>query len=272
MEGDCSVEKSERMVGLLLVRVSELRTKILAESIQIVEDSTEAAESIFAICDALDSLQSLLATFQALQQQQQFEREDAIGEIKYSRNVLLNKLQQYSGTEHFDVIKEATAFASSIKVLQHNNNDNDLLLLPPYPNPNHAAPSHSLIIFDNTNPRLSRNPPTQDDFNEIDQTGRHAPSSSPLDSLKWFMIATAKVLLPIVGVVVVLSLPGYQPRHMIEKMIGSQCPTGKVAVVEAGKVRCIVKERVEIPFTSVASNADATYGCGLNLLKTEIAA
>ncbi|GAB2222527.1 hypothetical protein Droror1_Dr00016645 [Drosera rotundifolia] len=265
MEGGCSVEKSERMVGMLLVWVSELRTKILAESIQIVEDSTEAAESIIAICDALDSLQSLLATFQALQQQQQqqqFEREVAIGEIECSRNVLLNTLQQYSGTEHFDVIKEATAFASSIKVLQHNNGDNDLLLLPPYPNPNHAAPSHSLIIFDNTNPRLSRNPPTQDDFNEFDQTGRHAPSSSPLDSLKWFMIATAKVLLPIVGVVVVLSLSGYQPRHMTEKMIGSQCPPGKVAVVEAGKVRCIVKERVEIPFTSVALNADATYGCG----------
>ncbi|KAL9274605.1 Plastid division protein PDV2-like protein [Drosera capensis] len=261
MEGGCSSEESERIVGMLLVRLSELRTKILAESIQIVEDSTEAAESIFAICGALDSLQSPLATFQALQQQQQFEREVAIGDIEYSRNVLLNKLQQYTGTEHFDVIKEATAFASSIKVLQHNN-DSDLLLLPPYLNPNHAAPSHSLIIFDNTNPRLSRNLPTQDDFNEIDQTGRHASNSSPLDSLKWFMIAAAKVILPVVGVVAVLSLPGYQPRHMTEKMIGSLCPPGKVAVVEAGKVRCIVKERVEIPFTSVASNADATYGCG----------
>lgn len=44
-------------------------------------------------------------------------------------------------------------------------------------------------------------------------------------------------------------------------MIGG-CPPGKVLVVEDGETRCLVKERVEIPFMYVATTPDVNYWCG----------
>ncbi|GAB2267291.1 hypothetical protein Dimus_002276 [Dionaea muscipula] len=245
------------------------------------EEAAAAAESVFNICDAFESLESQLASLQALQQQQQYEREAAIGEIEYSRKMLLKKLQEYKG-EHLDVIQEASAFASM--KIDHNTE----LLLPPYPS--HAP--HSLIL-DNTHlPHFSCKP-TQNGHgsgetvykatetpneSEIGHTLANS-NSTAWNGLKLLVNAAAKAMLTLVGVVTVLSLTGYEPRivrrdsniklldllqqpRMKEKRIHSQCSPGKVAVVEDGEVRCIVKERVEIPFSSVTSKPDVNYGCG----------
>ena len=40
------------------------------------------------------------------------------------------------------------------------------------------------------------------------------------------------------------------------------CPPGKVLVVEDGRAHCIVKERVEIPFSTNLAAPDASYGLG----------
>ncbi|KAI3704037.1 hypothetical protein L1987_74243 [Smallanthus sonchifolius] len=47
-----------------------------------------------------------------------------------------------------------------------------------------------------------------------------------------------------------------------ERGMKGGCPPGKVLVVEDGKTRCLVKERVEIAFVSVTTTPDVSYGCG----------
>ncbi|XP_074292997.1 uncharacterized protein LOC141619875 [Silene latifolia] len=70
-----------------------------------------------------------------------------------------------------------------------------------------------------------------------------------------------------------LSLAGFEPRikkkvnsfpalalfDLDKKTLSARCPPGKVAVMEKGEIRCIVKERVEIPFDFVATDPDVNY-------------
>ena len=211
---------------------------------------------------------------QALQQQQQYEREAVIGEIEYSRKMLLRKIGEYTG-EHLDVIREAEAFAG-MKV-EHSNE----LLLPPYP-----TRSRSLVL-DNSNlnrfsytRKLTQNGYNSGELPNCSKRNEPQPSSNKLWSgLKFLVHSTAKTMLTLVGVISLLSLAGFEPRlskkganlkslthfqqpDAEEKRLVAQCPRGKVPVVEDGEIRCVVKERVEIPFDYVTENADVNYGCG----------
>ncbi|KAL2925416.1 Plastid division protein PDV2 [Bienertia sinuspersici] len=288
------MEMEEERIGMVLVRVSELRSKIAnsinkssnplqthfdaahtngdsASSPSMAEDD-EQAESLLNICYAFDSLESQLASLQALRQQQQYEREAVIGDIEYSRKMLLKQLGEYKG-EHLDVIQEAETFAS-MKV-EHDSE----LVLPPY-----ATRSPHSLVLDNSN--QSRAPFShklaQNGFtggNEEKKTLNQSKSNKLWGGLRFLVHSTAKTMLTLVGVISLLSLAGFEPKL---KMKGNNlniltffqqpdaknegfvahCPPGKVAVLQDGEVRCIVKERVEIPFDSVADDANVNYGCG----------
>ncbi|XP_057965796.1 plastid division protein PDV2 [Malania oleifera] len=251
--------------------------------LQVGEAGDEEAESLFNIRDALESLESQLSSLQDLQQQQRYEREAALAEIDYSRKILLNKLKEYKG-EDLEVIHEASAFAS--ETVEHNND----LLLPPYP----SRPPQSLMLDNGFLPHFSsvrkfvRNgimsgDPTNDakkSSSELESNEMQTASRNLWKGFGHFVAITAKTAVTLVGVVSVLNLAGFQPhlrtRDTHIKVLGlfpqpateekktstTECPPGKVLVVEDGEARCLVKERVEIPFESIHAKPDVNYGCG----------
>ncbi|XP_058190537.1 plastid division protein PDV2 [Rhododendron vialii] len=240
------------------------------------QQEEEETESLLNIRDALESLEAQLSSLQALQQQQWYEKEAALAEIDYSRKKLLKKLKEYKG-EELEVIHEAAAFASETV------DDNSDLLLPPYP----SRPSRSMV---SENGYLSHFPSTR----KLAQNGlingsttiearegnqKQSKSENPPKGFGLFINAAAKTVLTLVGVISILGLAGCEPRlrkrdakfnvfgffqQRGNKAEGEMvhCPPGKVLVVEGGEARCLVKERVEIPFESVVAAPDVNYGCG----------
>ncbi|CAK9161107.1 unnamed protein product [Ilex paraguariensis] len=288
----------EDRIGLVLARASELRSKITnciykASSLPTDHIATEEregddreaeaeAESLLNIRDALESLEAQLSSLQALQQQQCYEKEAALAEIDYIRKKLLKKLKEYKGQE-IEVIHEATAFASETV---EDNND---LLLPPYP----TRPSCSLM---SDNDHLSHFPSThkfaqngvtrgeaknelKKSIHDSERNEVQSETNGSFKGVRIFFSMVAKSVLTVVGVISVLSLAGYEPtlrrrgsqfkilglsrgQGAVDKEVMVQCPAGKVPVVENGKTRCLVKERVEIPFDPVVAMPDVNYGCG----------
>ncbi|XP_075499810.1 uncharacterized protein LOC142538358 [Primulina tabacum] len=235
------------------------------------EDGDEETESLLNIRDALDSLEGQLSALQALQQQQWYDKEAALTEIEYCQKKLLRELKEYKGKD-LEVIHEAIAFASETE-------DNNDLLLPPYPrHPFRSTVSDKeyLPSFPSTR-KFSPNGAVNNGL--IDREQRQSRSRRPLKGLKFLITATAKTMLTIVGMVTILSLAGFQPRlkkrndplklvDLFQLLINNEvqetmeCPPGKVPMFENGETRCVVKERIEIPFDSGVTIPDVKYGCG----------
>lgn len=219
---------------------------------------------------------------QVLQQQQRYEREIALAEIENSRKMLINKLKEYKGKD-LEVIHEASTFAS--ETVEPNND----LLLPPYPtrppysmsldkeylsqNPSvNKSGRNGLITLDNViEPKKN---PNEKEKNHVEDGGK-----SSRKGLWCVITSAAKTMLTVVGVVSILSLSGFGPNlhkirfnaqgrhHRLENenvtsTIERLCPPGRVLVMENGEARCLVKERVEVPFSSVAATPDINYGSG----------
>lgn len=197
--------------------------------------------------------------------------------------MLLDKLKEYKG-EYMEVINEASAFAGEAV---ENNHD---LMLPPYP----SRPPYSLHL--NNGPLLpslsarksARNGVTlsyipndaKRESSESLTARKQASTRSSKNGLGSLIAAAAKAVVTIVGVVSILSMAGFRqriaakrgPRLKIssaskqpsteEERPRIQCPPGKILVVEDGEARCLVKERVEVPFSSVVAKPDVNYGCG----------
>ncbi|KAI3702478.1 hypothetical protein L6452_28216 [Arctium lappa] len=272
-------------IRLVLARASELRSKITncihnsssTDAIKLEtqtqhkqeddDDDDDDDESLLNIRDALESLEAQLSSLQALQQQQLYEKEAFLAEIDYSRKRLLQKLKEYKGDDDLEVIQEATAFASSTVEIENND-----LLLPPYPSPpSNPLASESHFPFKH---KISQNGVTAShSTNEL--KGR-IHQSEPRGSWRQVIGAAAKTVFTLVGFIAVLSLSGFEPRigksdwGMSQEHQGNEdergmivrCPPGKILVVEDGETRCLVKERVEIPFVSIATSPDVNYGCG----------
>ncbi|KAB8915423.1 hypothetical protein FH972_026806 [Carpinus fangiana] len=214
-----------------------------------------------------------------LQQQQRYEREVALAEIENSRKMLLDKLNEYKGKD-LEVIHEASAFAC--ETVEPNND----LLLPPYP----SRPPKSLCLENGYLPQFSKSlrngkitsDPTNEAKKNVSESARGQSQSGSQDSRKglgFFVGAAGKTVLTLVGLVSVLSMSGFGPnfakKDAIFKVLGLfqqpaaekrrsniHCPPGKVLVVENGEARCLVKERVEVPFSSLVAKPDVNYGCG----------
>ncbi|KAF5448755.1 hypothetical protein F2P56_029260 [Juglans regia] len=249
------------------------------------EAEEEEMERLLNISDALQSLETQLSSLQTLQQQQRYEREVALAEIENSRKMLLDKLKEYKGKD-LEVIHEASAFAC--ETVEHNND----LQLPPYPS---RPPKNSLHLengyltqYPSTCKPVRNGTITSDPTNEAKksiseleksqkQTGTGSQGSRK--GLGFFISAASKTVITLVGVVSVLSMSGFGPNFAKkedifkvlglsrqpaadERRSGAQCPPGKVLVVENGEARCLVKERVEVPFSSVVAKPDVNYGCG----------
>lgn len=215
-----------------------------------------------------------------MQHQQQYEKEVALNEIDYSRRILLEKLEEYRGKD-LEVILEATAFVS--KTVENNND----LLLPPYP----SLSPRSLVLdngylshLQSTYKSLPNGVTTSEPTNEAKNlNGHHVnkkrdESKNSRKGLGYFISSTVKTVLPLVGVIYILSLSNFVPnrgkgtpikflgmlhqRANEEKNTTVQCPPGKVLVMEGGEPRCLVKERIEVPFESIVAKPDVDYGCG----------
>ncbi|PIN12371.1 hypothetical protein CDL12_15024 [Handroanthus impetiginosus] len=243
------------------------------------EVEEEEAESLLNIRDALEALEGQLSSLQALQQQQWYEKEAALAEIEYSQKKLLRELKEYKGKD-LEVIHEAIAFAS----VTEDNND---LLLPPYPSrPSRTLASDNgyLSTFTSTH-KFPQNGATNlhkvpNNLHEPESNQGQPGQVGPFKRVKFLIGTAAKTALTIAGVIAILSLAGFEPRlrkrddqfklfdlfHVqgnTEKESSSrECPPGKVPVMENGETRCVVKERVEIPFESVVATPDVSYGCG----------
>ncbi|KAL8542834.1 hypothetical protein ACS0TY_003648 [Phlomoides rotata] len=281
-------------IGLVLAKTSELRSKIIScihktasnvekegketnsqeSGAENQEDELEEeAESLLNIKDALESLEEQLSSLQALQQQQWYEKEATLGEIECCQKKLLKELKEYKGKD-LEVIHEAIAFASETE-------DSNDLLLPPYP----SWPLQS-IVSENGYPstftcsrKISQNgiKNVHDVPNNLHKSQRE---SGPLKSVIAFIGTAAKAALTIVGLITILGMAGFEPRlrkrdnefkllDVLFQLRGNDdkgtsvgCPPGKILVIENGETRCVVKERVEVPFESVVATPDVSYGCG----------
>ncbi|KAG8637640.1 plastid division protein PDV2 [Manihot esculenta] len=246
-------------------------------SLSEADEEDEENERLFIIRDALESLEHQLSNLQDLQRQHRYEREVALSEIEQCRKMLLDKLKEYAG-EDLEVIQEASAFAG--ETVEHNSD----LLLPPYPN----RPPQSLVIdnhylsyFPSTRKPVQNGVITGEAKKKLKESERNkaeAVSKNSSRGLGHFIGAAVKTVITIFGVISVLSLSGVGPslgkRSIPFKFEGlfqqptakeerhNECPPGKVLVMEGGEARCIVKERIAIPFESLVAKPDINYGCG----------
>ncbi|KAF3778987.1 Plastid division protein [Nymphaea thermarum] len=242
------------------------------------------AQNLFGIRDALDSLEEQLASLQALQHQQLYERESTLAEIDQSRKILLKKLMEYKG-ENLEVIQEASAFAGGTI---ENGGD---LFLPPYPSrlpesviyegryrPRHPPSNMQLAhLVGGKHEMETMMNGSHKKLNQLEPPVGEKKSQSGIKSvIGW----AAKTVIAIVGIVSVLSLAGFEPRirrrnvqfktlnllsgvpDSRENTTPVQCPPGKVLVMEDGIPRCMVKERIEVPFKPVLKAPDVSYGFG----------
>ncbi|WZZ85563.1 hypothetical protein YC2023_114142 [Brassica napus] len=251
--------EDEEGIGLILARATELRLKIsdcIDTSSTAVSDGVhsggrkdgsspakkdefignqekdsdeEEAERLLCIRDALESLESQLAALQNLRQRQQYEKQVALSEIDYSRKMLIERSSR-------------TTKGKNLKVDYEND-----LLLPPY----------------HVHPHL----PSKHKKSDVNGFGSgHVRKVNPNGGsgvIIGFLGSVAKIMLPLIGVISILKR-GASLKLLQQQVVRApnQCPRGKVLVFGDGEARCLVKERVEIPFDSVVAKRDVTYGYG----------
>ncbi|KAH7664969.1 hypothetical protein IHE45_13G001100 [Dioscorea alata] len=259
-------------IGRVLGRSSELRSKF-NECIRSRKGGEEEDESIIGIRDAFELLDQQLNALQALRQQQIYERETALAQIDSSCLALLNKLKEYRGEEELELIHEVSIFAGGI--FEHH----DDLLLPPCPRhlPDSMLDgiyaSHLLCRSKLLQTGLAVGH-TDDTKNSIDESEKRQSNGIGIVGF------VTRSVIAIVGLVSILNLAGFKPCHNIWertvkalqqfkfsaavqwRRISMKCPPGKVLVIEDGKPRCMVKERVEIPFEVDLKTPNVTYGFG----------
>ncbi|THU45086.1 hypothetical protein C4D60_Mb02t14170 [Musa balbisiana] len=272
-------------IGLVLARASELRSKIsdciggsgggggcrqggddgdAGGDAATEEEEEEEADSLVGIRDALDSLERQLAALQELQHQQRYERESILSQIDCSRMILLSKLKEYKG-EELEAIHEVATFTGEAIELDDN------LVLPPYPT--HLP---DLFVLDDIGAgshfkknKTTHNGPVAAAKQEGKGTACGTNKNQDDKTSKRFrniIGLVVKSAIAIVSMMSMVSFAGHQPmlksRPPTERQISSHCPQGKVLVIEDGKARCIVKERIEVPFESDVTSPNIRYGLG----------
>ncbi|XVF68183.1 hypothetical protein PTKIN_Ptkin10aG0183900 [Pterospermum kingtungense] len=245
------------------------------------EDDDDETERLLNIRDALEYLEAQLVALQNLYHQQRYEKDVALAEIDYSRRKLLEKLEEYKGKD-LEVILEASAFVS--KTVENSND----LLLPPYPShsPRSLVSDNDYIShLQSTNKSLANGVRTGDLTNEAkknkkehEQNKKQYESRNLRKGLGCFFSSAVKIVLPLVGAMYILGFSGFVPnlgkgtplkflgmlqqRSPEENNSTVPCPPGKVLVMENGEARCLVKERIEVPFESIVTKPDVNYGSG----------
>ncbi|XVF68185.1 hypothetical protein PTKIN_Ptkin10aG0184100 [Pterospermum kingtungense] len=142
-----------------------------------------------------------------------------------------------------------------------------------------------LVALQSTNKSLANGVTTGDltngakkNLNEHEQSKKQYESKNSRKGLGYFFSSAVKIVLPLVGAICILSFSGFVPnlgKANPPKFLGTlqhrspeennstvQCPPGKVLVMENGEARCLVKERIEVPFESIVTKPDVNYGSG----------
>nr|GMD85774.1 plastid division protein PDV2 [Ipomoea batatas] len=280
----------EGRIEMVLARITELRSKITnciaadrTEGRELRKggtemDSDEVSDCLLSIRDALEKLEVLVSSLQALHQQQLYEKAEAFAGIAYSQEKLLKKLKEYKGN-NLDIINEAIAFVG--ETVEESND----LLLPPYPTQPYPLVSDKLYpSYPPSSHVISQNGVISgSQLHQLikeDLHGSHQEEAkSPPRMVTCFIGVAARTALTVVGIISVLTLAGFEPRlkkrdtclkvanlfqlfGIDKKGTNATCPPGKVLVFENGETRCVVRERVEIPFHSDVTTADVNHGCG----------
>ncbi|KAL0718713.1 hypothetical protein Bca4012_068036 [Brassica carinata] len=138
-----------------------------------------------------------------IRQRQQYEKQVALSEIDYSRKVLLEKLKDYKGKE-LQVLGEASTFSG-----ERVDYENDLLL-PPYP----VHPPPLFLGLDNNNNGYL---PSKQKISDENRFGsghvrKESPHGGSNHGVVRFLGSVAKIMLPIIGVISILSASGYRPE------------------------------------------------------------
>ncbi|KAK0582329.1 hypothetical protein LWI29_024251 [Acer saccharum] len=186
--------------------------------------------------------------------------------------------------EHFENLQQQQRYDREVALVEHDND----LLLPPYP----SRVPRSLILDNGHLPQLHYTRKSIQNgvvtgesineakkLNECDSNQGKTGYTAIRKGFGHFIGLVAKKVFPLVGVVCVLSMTGFgqnlgkrsnplkvldifQQPTIKENRSVVQCPPGKFLVIENGEVRCLVNERVEILFVSVAMKPDINFGSG----------
>jgi len=255
-------------------------------------------DSLINIRDALDSLEEQLACLQALQQQQRLERDATLAELDESRRILVKKLKEYRGKD-LEVIQEACAFAGE-PVEQRDDillppygrrlPESFISSVHHYSPPLYSAHSarrrnvsaeHSFMTGNER--QETENDDSAESKEEVSSQINNQNAKKLINGFGQIIGLTTKAVLVIASVISVLTLASFEPklrRSVPSKLsevlprrmnipsiqskahVPSECPPGKVLLIEDGIPRCFVKERVEVPFEPVVKAPDISYGCG----------
>uniref|UniRef100_A0A2P2JTE6 Uncharacterized protein n=1 Tax=Rhizophora mucronata TaxID=61149 RepID=A0A2P2JTE6_RHIMU len=166
-------------------------------------------------------------------------------------------------------------------MVEHNND----LLLPPYPScppQSFLADNHYPSHFPSTHKSVQSGVISGEAKINLNESESDKPQTTSKISGKCLghaIGAAAKAAIMVVGVISILGLSGLTPSigkkgSMSFKVLGSfqqapaekkreilQCPPGKVLQVEHEEARCLVKERVVVPFETAVAKSDVNYGC-----------
>lgn len=199
-----------------------------------------------------------------------------MAQIDRCRMFLVSKIREYKGDS--EVVQEASIFAGA------NTEEDGDLLLPPY-----SSHIPEAFILDGLSSSLhlpnglGKRPSSRVDGKLAESKMKQADSlaGSVFRRAGLFVRLAAKSAVAIVGVLAVLRLAGFEPRlvrrggrlmppellqrrrcEAEESAPATRCPPGRVLVVEDGVARCVVKERVEVPFGSVDPAPVVSLGLG----------
>lgn len=190
---------------------------------------------------------------------------------------MLGKVKEYRG-EKLEVINEVVAFAS--EAVEHD----DGLILPPYPThlpdlftlDDIGGSSHIVVKKSSSiNGHITINK-NEDNAAEYETHKNHGNETT--NGIGHIIGLVVKSAITFVSIISILGLAGYKPmikkrskgmmlllsgaESPMDSQVSIQCPKGKFLVIEDGKARCVVKERIEVPFEPDVTSPSISYGFG----------
>lgn len=266
------------------------------------EEEEEEVGSLVGISDALESLERQLAALQDLQHQQRYERETILSQIDRSRRSLLAKLREYKGQDCEVIHEAAAFAGERIErddglVLPPYSDHvtNSFALDDLYPLSYMSKPKrlHTQPDSDGDDDGTAQDGARRNGRESRDtgasKRGSGGGAGGGGGGIGAFMGWVAKTAVMVVGAVCVMKAAGYESvtwrnggarldiaglfgggggKQAVaagggdERRVPLRCPPGKALVVENGRARCVVKERVEVPFDAVLAPPSSRYGLG----------
>ncbi|KAF2535045.1 hypothetical protein F2Q68_00019202 [Brassica cretica] len=233
--------EDEEGIGLILARATELRLKI---SDCIDTSSTAVSDDVHSGGRKDGSSPAKKDEFIGNQEkdsdsissdEEEAERLLCIRDALESLESQLAALQNLRQRQQYEKQVALSEIYYSRKIVDYEND----LLLPPY----------------HVHPHL----PSKHKKSDVNGFGSgHVRKVNPNGGsgvIIGFLGSVAKIMLPLIGVISILKR-GASLKLLQQQVVRApnQCPRGKVLVFGDGEARCLVKERVEIPFARLLPN------------------